>query len=532
MKEIYLKSNLSLFVADLKTVVQLELVSVTDLEGYKANTIETQQVISGAIKCQTQEQVQKIVKLANQYKVQLYPISTGNNWGYGSANPVSKDSIILDLSALNRIIEINKELGYIRLEPGVTQQQLSDELEKRKLDFFVPTTGAGPSCSVLANALERGYGITPESDHFLALTSLKSVLADGEVYQSNLSALGLPKLDAIFKWGIGPYLDGIFTQSNVGVVLEASINLEEKPDCIEPFFVRLTEFDGVIDVVKKILSDLGANLGGFNLMNDLRMLSMMSPYPKDVDLLSLDQISDLSSAYKIPKWTGMGTIIGTKSVVRACRKEIKKRLKPLGCQVLFLTPTTSRVLELAGKIAPAKLSTLIKANLTKLNEVKKILNGVPSEAALPLSYWRSNIEIDQNKPINPARDNCGLIWYSPLIPMQSGEVEKYISFVESTCRRYKIEPLITLTSLSWRVFDSTVPILFDKSNREQAKNAKACYQALLTEGKKLGFFPYRVSIDHMNVSYPEATNSESLQDRVKRALDPNLIMSPKRYSRI
>jgi 4-cresol dehydrogenase (hydroxylating) len=52
------------------------------------------------------------------------------------------------------------------------------------MPFLVPVTGAGPSCSVVANALERGFGVTPITDHFGAIISMKVVLPDGEIYES------------------------------------------------------------------------------------------------------------------------------------------------------------------------------------------------------------------------------------------------------------------------------------------------------------------------------------------------------------
>ena len=90
--------------------------------------------------------------------------------------------------------------------------------KQNNLPFLVPVTGAGPSCSLLGNALERGYGITPHSDHFAAVTALRAVLPSGEIYQSAIAEAGGKDVDYAYKWGVGPYLDGIFTQSSLGIV--------------------------------------------------------------------------------------------------------------------------------------------------------------------------------------------------------------------------------------------------------------------------------------------------------------------------
>ena len=48
-----------------------------------------ERVASAAVAPDTVEEVQKIVKTANEYKIPLYPISTGKNLGYGGSAPES-----------------------------------------------------------------------------------------------------------------------------------------------------------------------------------------------------------------------------------------------------------------------------------------------------------------------------------------------------------------------------------------------------------------------------------------------------------
>lgn len=94
--------------------------------------------------------------------------------------------VILDLSGLTAILDFDAELGVVTLEPGVTQALLAEFLDRHAHPYLVPVTGAGPQCSLIGNALERGYGVTPHTDHFAAVTDLEAVLADGSVYQTRL----------------------------------------------------------------------------------------------------------------------------------------------------------------------------------------------------------------------------------------------------------------------------------------------------------------------------------------------------------
>ncbi|MFQ3275738.1 MAG: 4-cresol dehydrogenase (hydroxylating) [Colwellia sp.] len=122
-----------------------------------------------------------LLNLANQcatdetLSFSLDPISTGQNWGYGTSQPkgLSKNIILVDLAKLANIKHFDSELSLVTIEPGITQQQLSDYLLLNNHDYMVAVTGAGPDYSILAKALERSYGITAYTDHFSAVTSIK-----------------------------------------------------------------------------------------------------------------------------------------------------------------------------------------------------------------------------------------------------------------------------------------------------------------------------------------------------------------------
>ena len=154
---------------------------------YGRNSLAACRRIPGAIRPRSHEEVLRCIEAANVYKVRLYPISQGHNWGYGGATPVQDDSVVMDLSEMKRILDFDGELGIVTLEPGVTQAQLSAFLIESNDQYLSPVHGGGPQCSIIGNALERGYGLTPVVDHFAAVTSLRAVLGSGEEYCSCLT---------------------------------------------------------------------------------------------------------------------------------------------------------------------------------------------------------------------------------------------------------------------------------------------------------------------------------------------------------
>src|SRR5471032_1663391 len=114
----------------------------------------------------TREQVQNVLKEASARAIPVYPISRGKNWGYGDACASIDGCLILDLSRMNRIIEVNADLAYAVVEPGVTQRQLVDYLKEKQYQLTVDANGAGPDASLIGNILERGFGHSRYGDRF------------------------------------------------------------------------------------------------------------------------------------------------------------------------------------------------------------------------------------------------------------------------------------------------------------------------------------------------------------------------------
>jgi len=497
----------------------IKIITATeDLKRYHINTMGIHRQILAAIQVTKSNQITEILRVANKHMVSIYPISTGNNWGYGSANPVKNNSIILDLSNLNQILNFDDELGYVTLEPGVTQKMLFDYFKKKKVSYLVPTTGAGPNCSILGNAIERGYGITPFSDHFASLISLEAILPDGSLYKSPLSDFKATEVAEIFKYGIGPYLDGIFTQSNFGIVTKITIALAKKTEHTEIFMFSIKEtkeLSKTINIIREIKQELGSIVGGVNLMNRERMKAMFGDKHQNKSII----------------WTCVGGLYGPIEIIKQAKRIIKRKLDNLSSSVVFLNRKKITRLK---KILPNYINKYffgIPERIEAMDNFLKILDGVPSEMALALAYSKSKKTPSLNGNTNPAIDDCGLIWFSPLLPIRPNTVEVFVKKIISICKKHKIDPLITLTTISNHCFDSTIPILYKKDNIDDKKNAQSCYDELFRECRNMGLMPYRLNIDSMKIYNDEHDlTSVKLIDKIKNAIDVNQVLAPGRYS--
>jgi (+)-pinoresinol hydroxylase len=192
-----------------------------------------ERVASAAVAPATLEQVQAVVRAANQHGIPLYPISTGRNLAYGGAAPVYSGSVVLDLKRMNRVLEVNARNAYALVEPGVSYFDLYDQVTKAGLDVWIdpPDPGWG---SVIGNALDGGGGWTasPYRDHFGAHCGMEVVLANGEVVRTGMGAVPNAKSWQHNRWGFGPWVDGLFRQSNFGVVTKMGFYLMPRPEAM------------------------------------------------------------------------------------------------------------------------------------------------------------------------------------------------------------------------------------------------------------------------------------------------------------
>ena len=181
----------------------------------------------------TVEQVQAIVRIANEHRIPLYPISTGKNLGYGGSAPNLSGSVVVDLKRMNRILEVDdaarlRARRARRLATSIcTATSRSTSL---KVWIDCPDPGWG---SLVGNALDHGVGYTfgPFRDHFGSHCGMEVVLPNGEVMRTGMGALaGRAELAGLSSTASGRYVDGLFGQGNFGIVTKMGFWLMPEPE--------------------------------------------------------------------------------------------------------------------------------------------------------------------------------------------------------------------------------------------------------------------------------------------------------------
>ncbi len=488
------------------------------LADYLDNCLGISRSIIAAIQPINEAEIITIVAIAREFQIPLYTISTGHNWGYGSSLPAADNCAILDLSRMNKILAMDAELGLITLEPGVTQQQLFDYFKQEKLGYYVPTTGAGGTASIVGNALERGFGVAPIEDHFQAITSLRAVLPDGTIYESPLAAMGA-KQAGVWKWGVGPYLDGMFSQSNMGIVTSLQISLAKKPEHTELFVFTIKKNRAVeefIPAVSSLLSDAIGDVGSIKLFNsDYQQL--------------LPDTSTRNGLLQDAHWKGFGIFRSTNSMASGMRKEIARRLRPYCSRIIFTNERRLKLLRQCAGIIPGVTGQTIRTQIDQGQYLLDLAHGIPRPDAMRILY--QHMPLPSDIASDPVKNGIGLIWYPPIIPLKTEHVKNLVDMTHDILTKHGFPAAILFTTANDKCAIGAIPIIYKKP--QDAEKAMRCYDELVKQGIAIGCPPYRLNVQAMqHLSSYAGTGYWKTVANIKAAIDQQHVLSPGRYEAI
>ena len=178
------------------------------------------------VRPETTEEVSEIVKIANKYKIRMVPRGGGADLVGGS---VTDEGILLDLTRMNKIIEINEEDYYCEVECGITWGALVSELHSRGYTTGILGPGSGFSATIgggLSNATagfgSTKYGLVPD-----ICLGVEVVLPNpqGTIIRTGSAA---NKYAAPFcRYGVAPDFTGLFMDDvgTMGIKTKAFLRL-------------------------------------------------------------------------------------------------------------------------------------------------------------------------------------------------------------------------------------------------------------------------------------------------------------------
>ncbi len=473
------------------------------LEVYSVNMLSVENIMPAAVvRPGSVEEIQAILKIANEYKTPLWTLSGGQSHGYGLVCAAKPGTIILELKRMNKILEVNVDLAYALVEPGVTFLQLYQYLKDNNIPLWIDAPSGSPHSSCLGNITERGAGYTPMGERFLFSCGMEVVLADGQILRTGSGTLQDTKTWQIFKWGYGPYLDGLFTQSNFGIVTKAGFWLMPQPPAYEPLAVVMDEPDAVYRAVE-VLRPLKINMiipNGACVTHIRKALGLTACWGESKNILprvgkrfdySPEVHTDLKEQYNLGEWSFAGALYGLPETIQMYRKIVEH----------------------------AFAAALPKSRFLDASE----------QAASP--FWRAREKAMRGEPLTEFDmsdwvGKTGALWITPVAPVTNDHVKQQIKIAEETYAKYGFYYSAELIIGTGRDLHHIIWLMFDRNDIEERKRADLCVREMYDRYCKVGYMPYRTSVSMGDYLMKKLGPFRDVCHNLKRLFDPNNILSP------
>ena len=340
-------------------------------------------------------------------------------------------------------------------------------------------------------------------DHFDAHCGLEVVLANGDVVRTGMGALSNAKTWQQYKYGFGPYVDGIFSQSNFGIVTKMGFWLYPEPEAYFSGTVMVPRRDDIHAMVDVLASLLNAGV----VNGTTSVLNTASFGPPDPELARIrvgSSTSDLER-YMAQKGLGYWTVdlpfYGAAKIVAASWEHAKEKFSVIP-GVRFRDGASYRF-------------PLSQAELEKIPNPVPL--GVPSLTTFAIGGPFSH----------------GHMWFSPIIPMTGDAVLEATAVFEQVYKDLG-NPAGALPGLPiWSFFPRAfVIIYFFPVEHDVAKNRRnrEIFRSLVKVAADHGWGEYRTHTAFMDdIASVYSFNDRALwrlHETLKDAIDPNGILAP------
>ncbi len=195
------------------------------------------------------DEIAEIVKLAAKHGVPI--VARGSASGLTGGSVPVKGGIVLDMTGMNRILELEIENLQVVIEPGIIHRDLNDELMKHGF-FFPPDPGSSDMCSVGGLIANGGSGMHSVKygtvkDYVLGL---EVVLPSGDIINTGCRA---PKTSS------GYDLTRLFigSEGTLGIVTRARLKIHPLPEAKS---VLMATFDHIEDAGRAAVAILSSGV--------------------------------------------------------------------------------------------------------------------------------------------------------------------------------------------------------------------------------------------------------------------------------
>lgn len=443
------------------------------------------------------DELRAVLAAANRFKVPLWPVSMGKNFAYGTAAPAVRGSVVLDLKRMNRVLEVNEELGYAVVEPGVSFFDFKAELDRRHSGLWM----SGPSHSwgsVIGNALEHGVGYTPYGVHADMICGMEVMLADGTLVRTGYGALAGSQEWQCYKWPFGPAWDGLFTQSNFAIVTKMGLWLMPEPDEMAGVDIDVPDkgdLARLIDTLRPLKLNDTIN-APYTLVNGWRQITTgatRSDLYKGEDAIPESVVNDVLRSKGKGFWNVTFNLFDRQGGIDLRLAAIERAFK--------------------AALPAAKITT---RRWQKGQPKPAWIRQETGLAVLSIADWRGS----------PG----GHTDFAPLVAPLGDRVAQVYKLLEQRFIAAGIDPWIGSFGLGGRALVFVADMFFRRDDTAMTETCRRLYRQLTQDMTAMGIGNYRSHLTFMDDN-AAALNwgghaLPKLNNRLKAMLDPNGVLAP------
>ena len=238
------------------------------------------------------KQIVEILKLANRIGFSIIPISSSSPLHYhGDTIPHKDNSVILDLSRMNKILNIDRKNRVVMVEPGVVFEQIIPILKKKGLTLLQPLYPRDGK-SVITSALERIPMTIPryQWDSSDPLLCTEVVFGTGDLFRTGTAAgpgtikkqrkSGQAQVNPMGPTQFSPFrlLQG--AQGSLGIVTWATLKLELMPTEQKVIHFQTENIQDILELQHELLKfRLGNEL---LILNNINLACLVKKLPEDI----------------------------------------------------------------------------------------------------------------------------------------------------------------------------------------------------------------------------------------------------------
>jgi FAD/FMN-containing dehydrogenase len=445
---------------------------------------------AAVVKPRNAQDVQKIIKLANETKTPLVPVSSGPPHFRGDTVPSIGGAVIVDMSGMNKIINVDRARRVAMVEPGVTFGELIPAAAKEGIRLNMPLLPR-QSKTVIGSLLEREPVVMPKYQWDVSdpVACLEVIFGNGDEFRTGQAA-GPGSVKE--QWAVGgvqkaPYGPGVTSwhrliqgsQGTIGIVTWASMRCELLPSLEEPFVVNAAGIAPLLDLASWLVRLRIAN--ECFILNRTDLAAMFAKkFPKDFQNL-MDSLPPFTLFYNLA-----GFEYFPEERISSYVKEITDITKRLG-------------------LDPVKSTGGLSAN--------EILKTVQQPAAEP--YWKLRYKGAAEDvfflTINDKVGDCVDTMY---------KLAEKAGYPASDMGIY-IQPVVQNTGIHCEF-----NLFYDPANASEAERVKALATAAVKTLGAHGAFFSRPYGNNTGLVVNRDAASVKVMTKLKKMFDPNYVMNP------